>query len=263
MPAVAIVGGALGVASGVSAIAAGATGFAALSAGALAVGGAMTVAGAVTGNKTLSKFGSVLGIAGSIGGLATGSLGDPSKVFSGGGTVDTGGAWFGGGSSSGASGAANSTGGLIDTAPKASTSGGGMIGENTVNLGNSTTMTSGAARTRSSVGDALSVNPPSWSTPGINGAPSSSTSIFDKLAKYDKLTNIAGGIADYYGNQKKLAQDQVQFNQALNLKQTQMASGANVNVGITTPATYQPVQPIAPTLTATPYKTTGLIAAGA
>jgi len=256
MPAVAAVGGAMSVASGVSAFASGVTGLSALAAGASVVGGAMMVAGAVTGNKTLSKFGTVLGIGGAIGGLATGTLGDPTKVFSGGGTLNTGGSWFGGGASSGVSGATDSTGGLISANS-------GAI-DSTVNMGNSGFMTNGAARTGSSIGDTLSVNAGSLmpATDAVTKAATASTSVFDKLAKYDKLVNVAGGIADYYQGQQKLQQDQAQFNQAMASKQAQLASGANVNVGISAPNNYQPVQPISPVLPQTPYKTTGLIAAG-
>lgn len=70
MPAaVPLIGAAFTASAGMTAIAAGST----LVGGLMVAGGAMTALGAVTGNKKLSMLGGVLGLAGGIGGMASGT----------------------------------------------------------------------------------------------------------------------------------------------------------------------------------------------
>lgn len=69
-----VVAAAASIGAGVAAMGAATTLLGTIAAGAMIAGGALSLAGAVTGNQKLSKWGSIIGIAGGIGALANGAI---------------------------------------------------------------------------------------------------------------------------------------------------------------------------------------------
>jgi len=230
MPVLGIVMGAVGVASGAAALAGGTAllSMAGLAAGASIVGGAMAVIGGVTGNQKMTQNGALIGGIGAIGGLATGTLGDPSKVFSGGGTLNTrGGILSGSGSGIGNTASAssimpdaNAVGGAISgNVDSALSSIGSIAGKspNVINLANSAKTIGGAANT-------------------IAQTSTGAGSLLDSINRYENLGKAVVGAVDYFGNQQKLNQEQQQFQTKQAMLQQQLNSGAG---------TVLPIAPIA------------------
>jgi len=192
MPAIAIVAGVAGIASGVSAIAAGAGIIGTLAAGAAIAGGAMSVVGAATGNKKLTKVGGLVGLGGGVVGGLNGTLGDPTKVLSGGGFI--------GNTTQTSAGVANSASGVLDSAAAPAQGSTSMLDKGVDAIGNF------AAGTAKPATDAVGA-PLASATTAINSPAATQGSTFastmDKIAKYDKLVNVAGGMAEAYMKNKE------------------------------------------------------------
>lgn len=186
MPVIPVIAGGAALLSGAGAVVAAGgvaamTTAAALSAGALIVGGGLTIAGAVTKNKTLSTIGGVLSLGGGIGSAMTGTLTSPLDILTGKATE-----------------AASGTSILA---------GGGGMENLPANTPIGVATTSAGVPNYGGIGDLANET---LST-GVNTATSiaakaggATETVLDKLTKYDKLLNLAGGVAEGYMEGEKI-----------------------------------------------------------
>lgn len=128
----------------------------------------------------------------------------------------------------------------------------GLSGGDYVNLGDSSKMVSGASRTGSSVGDALAIDAPAWSTPGINpsaggvvsGGGTGAGGLVERIGKYDNYIKMAGDFATGMSN-ASAKKDQLGLEQQaldlLNKKNTAVAIPGSLPVSAGTPQAVAPI----------------------
>lgn len=250
---------------------------------AIMTGGAIaSVAGAVTGNQTLSKVGGVaMGIGGVMSGYgalgelsAAGGIGMNLATLSAGASL-VGGAMQGYGTLTGNSKLAT-IGGLINMSGALGTAHSGNVASESgkaiadsagkydlagidkqINLGNSSTTIDGAIRANTSAGSFGNTVAP---------AASGMDSVLEKIDKYDKLIQMGGGVLKTMNDNKQLndymnQQQQMQNQRLASDKALHTAVAIPGDIGVSAPVNTVSVQPIDPNYYNKPL-TTGLIARG-